>query len=666
MNNTTEQTRRILAKLSQAKAADPKLEVFGSDAHGYVVHAPASSQVVNDFEARLAITLPAAYRQFLLEVGNGGDGYNGSAAGPFYGVYGVGDSMGAMQSDSLVNVVARPCVLSPGMSTVDWEALVASVGLNGELDDDAYDQALDTLFGGLLPIGSQGCSMYHGLVVTGPYRGRIVNFDMDRSGPPVFAFELDFLAWYERWLDEVIAGDLLQKGPCWFGYTRGGPEAELLAGWLGSEDAQTGKEYLAGLLSKRRLSDATLDTLAAHQSEDGELRSLVCQVVCKHAPGKAQRLLAVLAAQEPLAFLQCLHWHARDHAPMWRAEVVAIADRIADVETFRFFTYVLEALPVDQGAILAPFARHEQAGIRRQAMYALGKVSDRQLHLNCFIAGLGDEDSTVVHAALQALNGFKDRSLLPHYRRVAERYPEERDYVLVNLDHRLKELGTSRAALLRAPAEATHGTGLGAVVRHFASLLTGRRPVVAAGAEAAPGRRLIEVLDHMEAVKSPSLRLEELMLDGVPYGCSARDFPTARVTEVTLAPIVKSSSSSSTAATIYWDEGGRELALAEVIDNALAHGGILHFSNKVSFRISDGRVVGFAIYGQQLDAFRAIQSQDQLVREFGEPDLIERKEAHGDLMGYSNTWNTPPRKVFWDEWDKRISGVNLGFVGAGY
>jgi len=475
MNDTAQRTRRILDKLSQAKAADPELEVFGADAHGYVVHAPANPQAVSDFEARLGIQLPPAYRQFVLEVGDGGDGYNGSAAGPFYGVYGVGDSSGPMQSESLAKVVAKPCLLSPGMSRSDWEALVTRLGLDGELDDDTYDEALDTLFGGLLPLGAQGCSMYHGMVVNGPHTGRVVNFDMDRTGPPVFAFEPDFLAWYERWLDEIISGDLLQEGPSWFGYTRGGAEADLLAGWLDSEDAPTANDCLVGLLSKRVLSDATLDALAASRSVNREHRALVCQIVCKHDPDKAQPLLAVLATQEPLAFLQCLHWHARDRAPQWQADVLAIADRITDLETFRFFTYVLEALPVDRGPILAPFTRHEQADMRRQALHALGKVADRRPHLHCFIAGLHDEDGTVVHASLQALNGVTDRSLLPHYRRVAERYPEERDHVLVNLEHRLKELGTSRAALLLAPAGAARGRGLGALMRHLANLVTGRR-----------------------------------------------------------------------------------------------------------------------------------------------------------------------------------------------
>jgi hypothetical protein len=322
MNDDPQQTRRILVKLSQAKAADPGLEVFGAESHECVVHAPASPQAVSDFETRLAITLPESYRRFLLEIGNGGDGYNGSAAGPFYGIYGVS---GRLELDSLHKVVAKPCILSPGMSQPDWEALVAGLGLSGDLDDDAYDEALDTLFGGLLPVGSQGCSIFHGLVVNGPYAGRVVNFDMDLSAPPVFAFESDFLAWYERWLDEVIAGDLLQNGPSWFGYTRGGPEGELLAGWRDSEDAQTAREHLAGLLSKKRLSGATLDALAQHQPSAWEHRSLVCQIVCKHNHAKAQPLLVELAAHEPLAFLQCLHWYARDHAPQWNGEVLAVA-----------------------------------------------------------------------------------------------------------------------------------------------------------------------------------------------------------------------------------------------------------------------------------------------------------------------------------------------------
>ena len=474
MNSDSDQTRRILDKLGRARAADPEYTVFGASAHRYVLHAPASPQAVSDFEERVGITLPAAFRRFLLEVGCGGDGYEGSAAGPFYGVFGLESSLRSESLEWLAKVVARPCLLSPRMSAAEWEALTARMGIADDTNDDQFDQAQAALFGGLLPIGSQGCSMYHGLVVTGPHAGTVVNFDQECSSPPVFAFEPDFLAWYERWLDEVIDGDLFQKGPSWFGYTRGGPESELLAGWLASDGARTAEEYLKGLLSKAHLSDATLDALTQTPAHDWNHQSLVCQVVCKHAPDKAQRLLAELAEHEPLAFLQCLHWYAQEQVPQWQHEVLAIPDHIGDLETFRFFTYVLEVLPIDHGPVLVPFVHHAQAGFRRQTLYALGKLKDLQPHLHSFVSGLGDADSTVVHAALQALKGLADQSLLPHYRSIAERYPVERDYVLANLDHRLKELGMTREALLQASVDGSEGKRVSAGVWRRVGSLLGR------------------------------------------------------------------------------------------------------------------------------------------------------------------------------------------------
>jgi len=268
---------------------------------------------------------------------------------------------------------------------------------------------------------------------------------------------------------------LFQDRPSWFGYTRGGPESELLAGWLAADNGLTAEEYLSGLLSKAHLSDATLDALIQPHVREWSCRSLVCRVVCKHAPDKARALLAELAEHEPLAFLQCLHSYAQKQAPQWQSEVLAITDRISDLETFRFFTYVLEHLPIDRGPVLAPFVHHAQAAFRRQALYALGKLGDRKPYIQSFVSGLGDADSTVVHAALQALNGLADRSLLPHYRSVAERYPVERDYVLANLDHRVKELGMTRQMLFQAPADRLEGETLGTGIwRRLGSLL--RRP----------------------------------------------------------------------------------------------------------------------------------------------------------------------------------------------
>lgn len=332
------------------------------------------------------------------------------------------------------------------MSQQAWDSVIADLGLKSDLSDGAYESAVCTLLGGLLPIGSQGCSYVHCLVLNGPFAGRVANVDFDYSQPPRFAYEPDFLAWYERWLDEVISGELSQN-PSWFGYVKGGPEAELLAEFLAAENAGIGQECLSGLLFKRRLTDATLLELARLYHSRGEHRATICQIICKSDYTMAKPLLADLGQRDPLPFFQCLHWYARDRVYEWQDAILKGVARIEDAEAFRFFTYVLEPLRVDQGAYLVPFMRSELAAIRTQALYALGKIRDRQHYLTHFIAGLNDTDNIVIRTALQALAGVQDPSLLPHYRRLVERFPTERDYILSNLDRRLAEFGLTRTSL---------------------------------------------------------------------------------------------------------------------------------------------------------------------------------------------------------------------------
>jgi hypothetical protein len=175
---------------------------------------------------------------------------------------------------------------------------------------------------------------------------------------------------------------------------------------------------------------------------------------------------------------------------------------------------------------------------------------------------------------------------------------------------------------------------------------------------------MIELLENLEVLKAPLVGPEGLALAGVGFGSKARDFPVDRVVEVALAPIVKQESHSREHGHTYRDATGHELSLAEVIEDVLAHGGVLHFREKVSFKIKDGAVTGLSIYGSHLDAFQYIRSQDHLVREFGEPDSVETNEAHGDVMGYFNFWSASQKLVAWDDWKKRIYVVNFGMKRA--
>jgi hypothetical protein len=130
-------------------------------------------------------------------------------AGPYYGILPL--EQWASGPDELDDEgLRRPCPLSEHLSrTAEWEQMLPA--------------GVENPYQGTLTIGSQGCTYYVLLVISGPARGRVVYIDLDGQ-PPYFLREPDFLSWYERWLDETIGGYDLH----WFGYRMGGSEADLL------------------------------------------------------------------------------------------------------------------------------------------------------------------------------------------------------------------------------------------------------------------------------------------------------------------------------------------------------------------------------------------------------------------------------------------------------
>jgi hypothetical protein len=111
------------------------------------------------------------------------------------------------------------------MSDDYWHSLTGKTDHNTDLTDEEYDKEIGKLYGGILPIGSQGCTFLHGIILNGKHKGMVVNLDLERHKPR-FAFEKNFLDWYERWLDEVISGYLITDKTIWFGYAKRSPERE--------------------------------------------------------------------------------------------------------------------------------------------------------------------------------------------------------------------------------------------------------------------------------------------------------------------------------------------------------------------------------------------------------------------------------------------------------
>jgi hypothetical protein len=171
---------------------------------------------------------------------------------------------------------------------------------------------------------------------------------------------------------------------------------------------------------------------------------------------------------------------------------------------------------------------------------------------------------------------------------------------------------------------------------------------------------MIEILSDLDILTRPVLDLSVLQLDGVPFGSDTRSFPRGKITDVTFSPIVHRYRAGTGVETEYFDAFGRALSLDEVIDSVINSNGMLHFKDKISFKIVDGRVRGFAIFGDQLRHFDYIKSYDDCLAAFGPPSRTQMNEAYGDLMGYDIYYFGSKKHVGWDSFDNRVSLINLG------
>lgn len=215
MENFSEQIQRIKIKLPVAKRSDKGLRVFGASSHKYQINKPVSITEIERFENKCNIKLPSCYKSFLSEIGNGGDSYMKSGAGPYYGIFPLGKNIDDLIENPEVHL-SNQCIIHPELKDEEWKELNKNIDLNDDISNEDYEKERSKIFGGILPITSQGCTYINGLILNGSHRGRILNLDFDFQKPS-FTHEKNFLDWYERWLDEVILGKLYES-PSWFGY----------------------------------------------------------------------------------------------------------------------------------------------------------------------------------------------------------------------------------------------------------------------------------------------------------------------------------------------------------------------------------------------------------------------------------------------------------------
>ena len=442
--------QRIQQKLAQAKAVDKDLEVFGAKGHQYHLNPPISEAEVLTFEEKYGISLPEDYRAFVQTIGDANAQKLDIMAGPYYGLSAFGTQVDDLLYEGSEIYLKAPCALSPDMTQEEWEKLSAPLELDDFEDDeeegyvieveDKYFAERAKVFGGLLPLGSQGCTYYHALVLNGKYAGRVVNVDLDLAQPK-FAFETNFLDWYERYLDEVISGQLMDDSPTWFGYYRGEPAEVLLNEYEQTTNCKTQTDCLEGVYHKKPpLSEKVLDRIEALISLNNEDRDFLIEILSQSSYERAKPYLQDLVTEKPKKVFQYIWWYAQDHCADWVPAVKEHLPTITDEETFNFATYLLTETKDFEEDIL-PFTNNVNPRIRITAYYILGTSKKKEQYIDTFIKGLQETDNDVLRTVIQAISGVKDECLLPYYKQIAKRFSKDEDYILSNLKRALEPFG---------------------------------------------------------------------------------------------------------------------------------------------------------------------------------------------------------------------------------
>ncbi|KIA96838.1 glucan biosynthesis protein [Flavobacterium sp. KMS] len=441
-----EQIERIKSKLVEAKQIDKDLKVFGASSHKYILGEVVNAEDILKFENEYSVELPNCYKAFLMNIGNGGESFSSSAAGPFYGIYPLGKNVNDLIYENTKEYLKGDCILYPKMSDEYWDDLIEKTE-EDTISDDDYEKELGKIYGGILPVGEQGCSCYHAIVLNGEFKGRVVNINSERYNPQ-FTFELNFLDWYERWLDEVISGDLMQDNVGWFGYKIGGSLQDILKMYFLTNDDEVKSDCLTGILIKQKLDAETLDIIEEeYKISNGEIQKELLQILAKFDYERAYPYLVDFADVSLLHVFQFVFWYAKDKSSDWLGVIEANIEMINDDETFSFCAYLLKEMNIDYSYLIVPFTESDNESIKVTTYYMLGQLSNKNNYIDAFIVGLNDRSNRVIHTALQALNGVEDKKLLKHYKSIAERFPVEQDYILVNLNHRLKPLGLSNTTI---------------------------------------------------------------------------------------------------------------------------------------------------------------------------------------------------------------------------
>lgn len=432
------QIQRIKEKLTLAKEIDKEQKVYGASSHKYHINKPVSLDEIKAFEKEFGINLPTDFVAFLIQIGNGGIGWQESAAGPFQGILPLDKLIKWNNKERLNNT----CVLHPEMTDKEWKDLIKEDALN--LTDEEYDSIDNIAYGGLLNIGSQGCAFDQQLIINGPLKGRMVNTDGDMQ-KPVFAYDTSFLDWYEHWLDEII--DKTLPGSHWYGYLMPGNQNELLSKFKKSTSEKEQNDILDAFSKFKEI-----DTEKAHylsnflHHSNSKIANKVLYLAGKTDFNLVEEKIKELIngnSEEFQEGMEFLYHYNKDYVKQHTLKLLKL---LPTIEDHSFFIKVFELVDIEteDKSFYTELLKPEHPKRVNTLIYHISKLENKAKYLPIFLE-LFNAPKTFLDVykitLIQALSGLEDESQIPLYKRLLKSYPELKEYMVSNIFRRLTKLG---------------------------------------------------------------------------------------------------------------------------------------------------------------------------------------------------------------------------------
>jgi hypothetical protein len=202
-----------MVKLLRRAAPRGQTSIFGSEVHRFCLHPVLTEAAAAEFESKYSVRLPADFRCFITEVGNGG-------AGPYIGILPletVGDGFRLRMweaQDALIGPLHEPFPFDVAwnyLAEMPPDELLAKDEVEYHHRMEAFESSYwsASLVPGAIPICHQGCGIRTLLVVAGRQYGMLWE-DRRSEYAGLCPVQLRdgtharFAAWYAEWLEDCV------------------------------------------------------------------------------------------------------------------------------------------------------------------------------------------------------------------------------------------------------------------------------------------------------------------------------------------------------------------------------------------------------------------------------------------------------------------------------